>query len=348
MITQKESQIKNITQPEDIDIEVLKKTNFNWKRKSLLTTRDLSLEEIKLILSTAKSFSEILTRAVKKVPTLRGKVIINLFYENSTRTRSSFELAGKYLSGDVTNFSVSTSSVKKGETLQDTAQTLIQMGSDAVIIRHPHSGIPFQLLEFLPDHISLINAGDGTNEHPTQALLDLYTIHEVFSNLENKKIVIVGDILHSRVARSNIWLLQKIGLDVHLCGPPTLLPKCFSMYGVKVHWSLQEAIVGADIVMVLRMQTERQSKGLVPSLDEYHRLFGLSHQKLKLANKNVKVLHPGPINRGVEITSELADDLNYSLINKQVSNGVAIRMALLYLLIFASSKTQNTTTSRYN
>ena len=340
------NKIENIiTQPEDIDIEVLNRKDFKWKRKHLLTTKDLLIEEIDLILNTAKSFSEILTRAVKKVPTLRGKVIINLFYENSTRTRSSFELAGKYLSADVTNFSISTSSVKKGETLQDTAQTLIQMGADAVIIRHPHSGIPFQLSQFLPENISLINAGDGSNEHPTQALLDLYTIKEVLCNgkfetctYEKKKIAIVGDILHSRVARSNIWLLQKLGMDIHLAGPPTLLPNIFSEYGVQIHWNLKDAIKDADLIMVLRLQTERQTKGLIPSLDEYNRLFGIDHEKIKLAKKDVRILHPGPMNRGVEITSSLADDPKYSLINKQVSNGVAIRMALLYLLIFASAK----------
>lgn len=331
--------IKNTTLPEDIDIEILKDKDFKWTRKNLLTTQDLVREETYLILDTAKSFSEILTRTIKKVPALRGKVIINLFYENSTRTRSSFELAGKYLSADVTNFSVSTSSVKKGETLQDTAQTLIQMGADVVVIRHPHSGVPFQLAQFLPENISLINAGDGLNEHPTQALLDLYTIRDIFgSNLEKIKIAIVGDVLHSRVARSNIWLLQKLGADIHLCGPPTLLPKCFSDFSVKVHWDLASAISNANIIMVLRLQKERQSKGLIPSLDEYNRLFGLDHKKIKLANKDVRVLHPGPMNRGVEISSELADDLKYSLINKQVSNGVAVRMALLYLLIFASAK----------
>ena len=339
MIKKEIEEIKtNITQPEDIDFEILKKRDFQWSRKSLLSTRDLLKEEIDIILTTAKSFSEILTRAVKKVPTLRGKVIINLFYENSTRTRSSFELAGKYLSGDVTNFSVSTSSVKKGETLQDTAQTLIQMGADAVIIRHEHSGIPFQLAKLMPENISLINAGDGTNEHPTQALLDLYTIKEVLDNVNGRKIAIVGDILHSRVARSNIWLLQKLGMDIHVCGPPTLLPKDFEDYGVKVHWDLKDAICDADIIMALRLQIERQTKGLIPSLDEYHRLFGLDHEKIKLAKKDVKLLHPGPMNRGVEVTSELADDLNYSLINKQVANGVAVRMALLYLLIFAAGK----------
>lgn len=339
MIKKETEEIKiNITKPEDINIEILEKRDFKWNKKSLLSTRDLLKEEIDLILITAKSFSEILTRAVKKVPTLRGKVIINLFYENSTRTRSSFELAGKYLSGDVTNFSVSTSSVKKGETLQDTAQTLIQMGADAVIIRHQHSGIPFQLAKLMPENISLINAGDGTNEHPTQALLDLYTIKEALDIVSGRKIAIVGDILHSRVARSNIWLLQKLGMDIHVCGPPTLLPKSFSDYGVKVHWNLNDAIKDADIVMALRLQMERQSKGLIPSLDEYHRLFGLDHEKIKLAKKNVKLLHPGPVNRGVEVTSELADDLNYSLINKQVANGVAVRMALLYLLIFAAGK----------
>ena len=344
MVSKKEQEIeqqlgiKNISQPEDIDLDILKRKDFTWTRKSLLSTKDLLLDEVNLILETAKSFSEILTRTVKKVPPLRGKVVINLFYENSTRTRSSFELAGKYLSADVTNFSVSTSSVKKGETLQDTAQTLIQMGADAVIIRHAHSGIPFQLSEFLPSNISLINAGDGANEHPTQALLDLYTMKEIFDDLRGKKIAIIGDVLHSRVARSNIWLLQKLGMDIHLCGPPTLLPESFSDFGVKVHWNLNDAISEADIIMVLRLQVERQSKGLIPSLDEYNRLFGLDHNKIQMAKKGVKVLHPGPMNRGVEITSELADDLKYSLINKQVSNGVAIRMALLYLLIFASGE----------
>lgn len=328
---------RNIPQPEDIELGLLKKKDFSWTRTNLLTTKDLLAEEIDLILDTAQSFSEILTRTVKKVPPLRGKVVINLFYENSTRTRSSFELAGKYLSADVTNFSVSTSSVKKGETLQDTAQTLIQMGADAVVIRHPHSGVPFQLANYLPN-ISIINGGDGSNEHPTQALLDLYTMKEVYSDLEGIKITIVGDVLHSRVARSNMWLLQKLGMDIHVCGPPTLLPKSFSDYGVTVHWNLKEAISNTDVVMVLRLQTERQAKGLIPSLDEYNRLFGLDHNKLKWAKKGVKVLHPGPMNRGVEISSELADDPKYSLINKQVSNGVAVRMALLYLLIFASSK----------
>ena len=341
MVREKTDQLKQtqeIVKPEDIDFDILQKKDFKWKRKSLLTTSDLTREEIDLILTTAQSFSEILTRTVKKVPTLRGKVIINLFYENSTRTRSSFELAGKYLSGDVTNFSVSTSSIKKGETLQDTAQTLIQMGADAVIIRHPHSGVPFQLAKLMPESISLINAGDGTNEHPTQALLDLYTIKEVFDNVSTRKIAIVGDVLHSRVARSNIWLLQKMGMDIHLCGPSTLLPESFRDYGVKVHWNLKDAIKDADIIMALRLQIERQTKGLIPSLDEYHRLFGLDHEKIKCAKKEVKILHPGPMNRGVEITSELADDPQYSLINKQVSNGVSIRMALLYLLIFAAGK----------
>lgn len=344
MKTQKEQKIssnfetKDIPKAEDIDLEVLKKKDFNWTRKSLLTTKDLEVNEINFILETAKSFSEILTRQVKKVPTLRGKVVINLFYENSTRTRSSFELAGKYLSADVTNFSISSSSVKKGETLQDTAQTLIQMGADCVIIRHPHTGIPFQLASFLPHDISIINAGDGSNEHPTQALLDLYTMKEVIEDLKGKKIAIVGDVLHSRVARSNIWLLEKLGLDIHACGPPTLLPKCFTDYGITVHWNLHDAIKDADLIMALRLQTERQTKGLIPSLDEYSRLFGLDHNKIKSAKKDVKVLHPGPMNRGVEITSDLADDPKYSLINKQVSNGVAIRMALLYLLIFASGR----------
>ena len=322
---------------DDFKFEFETSKDFNWTRKRLLTTKDLQLEEVQLIIDTAKAFSEILTRPVKKVPTLRGKVIINLFYENSTRTRSSFELAGRYLSADVTNFSISTSSVKKGETLNDTAQTLIQMGADAVVIRHSHSGIPFQLSQFLPENIALINAGDGSNEHPTQALLDLYTIKEVVNELKGKKIAIIGDVIHSRVARSNIWLLQKFGVDIHLCGPPTLLPETFSEFNLKVHWNLSDAIKNSDIIMVLRLQTERQSKGLIPSSDEYNRLYGLDHNKIKIAKKEVKVLHPGPMNRGVEITSELADDPKYSLINKQVYNGVSVRMALLYLLIFASS-----------
>ena len=326
---------ENITQSENIDLDLIKTNDFKWNRKSLISTKDLISEEIDIVMNTAKSLSEIMTRAVKKVPALRGKVVINLFYENSTRTRSSFELAGKYLSADVTNFSISTSAVKKGETLQDTAQTLIQMGADAVIIRHSHSGIPFQLAKFLPENIAVINAGDGANEHPTQALLDLYTMKEAIGDLKGKKIVILGDVLHSRVARSNIWLLQKLGVDIHTCGPPTLLPKSFEDFGVKVHWHLYDAIKEADVIMALRLQLERQNKGLIPSLDEYHRLFGLDHNKIQIAKNNVIVLHPGPINRGVEITSELADDPKYSMINRQVSNGVAVRMALLYLLIFA-------------
>jgi len=327
---------KNIAKPEELNFEELKNNNFKWTRKTLLSTKDLHVDEVEAIFHTAESLSEILTRKVKKVPALRGKVVINLFYEESTRTRSSFELAGKYLSSDVTNFSISTSSVKKGETLQDTAQTLIQMGADAVVIRHNVSGVPFQLAEYLPRNISIINAGDGSNEHPTQALLDLFTIRKHVPSLKNKKVVIVGDILHSRVARSNIWLLQKFGTDIHVCGPPPLLPESFKNYGVKVHWKLDDAIKDADVIMTLRLQRERQTTGLIPQLDEYHRLYCLSHERLKLAKKNVKILHPGPINRGVEITSELADDTNYSLISDQVSNGVSIRMALLYLLIFAS------------
>lgn len=325
--------------PEALDIEKLKKKEFNWIRKNLLSTQDLLTDEVEVIFDTASMLSEILTRKVKKVPALRGKVVINLFYEESTRTRSSFELAGKYLSADVTNFSVSISSMKKGETLQDTAQTLIQMGADAVVIRHNASGAPFQLARLLPNNISIINAGDGSNEHPTQALLDLYTIRkEACIDLRDKKVVIVGDILHSRVARSNIWLMQKFGAKIHLCGPPTLLPESFEQFGVKIHWNLQEALEDADVIMALRLQKERQSGGLIPQLDEYHRLYCLTHDNITLANKNVKILHPGPMNRGIEITSELADDPVYSLIADQVSNGVSIRMALLYLLIFAAEK----------
>lgn len=338
-IDQKQKEEKNIQKRnlENFNFENPEKNDFEWTRKSLLSTKDLTLEEVNTILETANSLSEILTRPVKKVPTLRGKAIINLFYEASTRTRSSFELAGKYLSADVINFSVSTSSVKKGETLYDTADTLIQMGIDAVVVRHEHSGIPHQIANYLPPHISIINAGDGANEHPTQALLDLYTIkNEVTPELKNKKIVILGDVIHSRVARSNIWLLKNLGADIHLCGPPTLVPKSFSNFGVKVHWNLNDALEGADIVMALRLQLERQSSGLIPSLEEYSRIFGLNHENIKLANKDVRILHPGPMNRGVEISSLLADDKKISLISNQVANGVAIRMALLYLLIFAS------------
>lgn len=310
--------------------------DYKWTRKSLLSTQDLSLNEVDTILNTAKNLCEIITRPVKKVPSLRGKVIMNLFYENSTRTRTSFELAGKYLSADVINFSVATSSVKKGETIQDTAETLIQMGTDLVVIRHAHSGTPFQLAKHLPSHISLINAGDGSNEHPSQALLDLYTIkNEAFTDVKNKKIVILGDVLNSRVARSNIWLLKNQGADIHLCGPSTLVPTSFEKYGVHVIHNLKTALKDADIIMALRLQTERQASGNIPSLEEYHKLFGLDHEKIKLAKENVKILHPGPMNRGVEITSQLADDKKYSLISNQVSNGVAIRMALLYLLVFA-------------
>jgi aspartate carbamoyltransferase catalytic subunit len=299
-------------------------------KKDLLGIKDLSVEEINFILETADSFLEISTREIKKVPTLRGKTIINLFYEASTRTRTSFEIAGKRLSADTINISASTSSVVKGETLIDTARNLEAMNPDIIVIRHSAAGAPHLLASLVKQ--SIINAGDGAHEHPTQALLDMMTIKEKKGKISGLKIAIVGDIAHSRVARSNIYGLTKMGADVTVAGPATMLPSGIEHMGVKVSDKMQEAITGADVIMMLRIQLEREKQNIFPSLREYSQRFCLNRDNITLAKKDVIVMHPGPINRGVEISPDIADDLSQSVILDQVNKGVAVRMALLFLL----------------
>ncbi len=307
---------------------------MGWKRKDLLGIRGLETEEVELVLDTAASMKEIASRDIKKVPTLRGKTIINLFYEPSTRTRTSFEIAGKWLSADVINISTSSSSVVKGESLKDTGLTLQSMHPDVVVIRHPVSGAPKILADLL--RASIINAGDGAHEHPTQALLDLFTIREKRGRLQGLRAAIVGDILHSRVARSNIFAMQKMGMEVRVCGPPTLLPRHVEGLGVQKSIAIERAIADVDVIMMLRIQRERMGAGLFPTLREYSKLFGLNLDRLKMAKPDVLIMHPGPINRGVEIAPEVADG-PFSIILDQVENGLAIRMALLYLLTGGSA-----------
>ena len=301
--------------------------------RHLMGIKQLTKEDIELIFRTADNFKEVINRPIKKVPSLRDITIANLFFENSTRTKLSFELAEKRLSADVINFSASASSLSKGETLIDTVNNILAMKVDMVVMRHPNPGAPI----FLSKHINanIINAGDGAHEHPTQALLDAYSIREKLGEVAGKKVVIVGDILHSRVALSNIFCLQKLGAKVMVCGPPTLIPKYIESLGVEVNYQLDQALEWADIAMMLRIQLERQGKQnevkYFPSLREYHNLYGLTLERLERLNSNLVVMHPGPINRGVEISSELADS-DYSIILNQVENGVAIRMAVLYLL----------------
>ncbi len=298
--------------------------------KHLLGIKDLIPQDIRLILSTAKQFKEVLQRPIKKVPTLRDTTIINLFYENSTRTRISFELAEKRLSADTINFSASASSVSKGETLLDTVNNVLSMKVDMVVIRHAASGAPHFLAKHIP--AAIINAGDGINEHPTQALLDAYSIEERIGSLEGKKIVLVGDIMHSRVALSNIYLLKKMGAEVMVAGPPTLMPKYIEeALQVKVEYNLQKALQWCDVANILRIQLERQSQVLFSSLREYNLSYGVSRKLLDSINKEIVIMHPGPINRGVEIDSDVADS-HQSIILQQVENGVAVRMAVLYLL----------------
>ena len=303
---------------------------MEFKHKHLLGIQLLEAPEILAVLETAVSFLEISSREVKKVPTLRGKTIINLFFEPSTRTRSSFELAAKRLSADILNFSKQSSSVVKGETLKDTVLNLEAMNPDALIIRHASSGAPHYVATFCRSHV--INAGDGSHEHPTQALLDAFTIRQHKKNFENLKVVIVGDILHSRVARSNIFLLQKLGARIILVGPPSLLPREFQKLGPEVEYSLDHALEDADVVMMLRIQLERQKQSFFPSIREYRNLFCLNEERMSRAKKDAIIMHPGPINRGVEITSEMADS-SKSVILQQVENGIAVRMAILYLLL---------------
>jgi len=303
---------------------------LDFKHKHLLGIQPLSPSEIMAVLDTAESFIEISTREVKKVPTLRGKTIINLFFEPSTRTRSSFELAAKRLSADIVNFNKQASSVIKGESFKDTILNLEAMNPDALIIRHSSSGAPHYATTFCRSHI--INAGDGAHEHPTQALLDAFTIRQEKKKFQDLKVLIVGDILHSRVARSNIFLLGKLGARVVLVGPPSLLPLEFKQFGVEIDFNLDKAIEGADVIMMLRIQTERQEKNYFPSIREYRNLYSLTEKRFKRAKKNAIIMHPGPINRGVEISADLADSAK-SVILKQVENGIAIRMAVLYLLL---------------
>ena len=295
----------------------------------LLGIKHLNKEDIQLILDTAAQFKEVINRPIKKVPTLRDITIANLFFENSTRTRLSFELAEKRLSADVVNFSASSSSVKKGETLVDTVNNILAMKVDMVVMRHPNPGAG----EFLSQHVdsSIVNAGDGAHEHPTQALLDAFSIREAVGTLEGTKVAIVGDIVHSRVALSNVLLLQKMGAEVTVCGPSTLVPKYMYTLGVRVEYDLQKAIEWCDVANMLRVQHERQEIKYFPSIAEYREQYGLTMEHLDGLEKPVIIMHPGPINRGVEITSEVADS-EHSIILDQVENGVAVRMAVLYLL----------------
>ncbi len=303
---------------------------MKFDRKDILGIKDLSVDEINVILETAESFLEISTREIKKVPTLRGKTIINLFFEASTRTRTSFEIAGKRLSADTINISASTSSVVKGETLIDTARNLEAMNPDVIVIRHSAAGAPHLLATLVKQ--AIINAGDGAHEHPTQALLDMMTIKEKKGKLAGLKVAIVGDIAHSRVARSNIYGLAKMGAEVVLAGPATMLPRDIEQMGVKSYTKLEDAICDADVVMMLRIQLERQKQNIFPSLREYSQHYCLNTRNIKLARPDAIVMHPGPINRGVEISPDIADDPAYSVILDQVNKGVAVRMALLYLL----------------
>ncbi len=297
--------------------------------KHLLGIKELNHQDIELIFKTADNFKQVLQRPIKRVPSLRDTTIVNLFYENSTRTRLSFELAEKRLSADIVNFAVSSSSVSKGETLIDTVKNILAMKVDMVVMRHSASGAPW----FLANHInaSIINAGDGTTEHPTQALLDAFSIRERLGNLQGKRITLIGDIMHSRVALSNIFCLNKLGAEVTVSGPPTLIPKHIEALGVKVEYDLKKALEWCDVANVLRIQLERQHKPLFSSLREYALYYGVNKNMLDTLGKKIHIMHPGPINRGVEINSDVADSPN-SMILDQVENGVAVRMAVMYLL----------------
>ena len=329
---------------------------MTFGRSHILSLADFTPDEYNIVLQTAASLSDVLsrpTKKAKKLPTLQGKVVTNLFFEPSTRTRSSFELAAKRLSADTLNFSPGSSSLSKGETILDTAKTYLAMGTDIMVIRHKEAGVPNAIaaeLDRINANVGVVNAGDGQHEHPSQALLDLFTLCTLLDSenprlelLQGKKIAIVGDILHSRVARSNLWSLTATGTEVHLAAPPTLLPQLFAQYlqassdwerpgKLFIHSSLEPALENADFVMTLRLQKERMTQHLLPSAREYHQQFGITRDRLQRCQPHVKVLHPGPVNRGVEIDSELMDDPQFSLISQQVSSGVAVRMALLYLM----------------
>lgn len=302
----------------------------------LLGIKYITTDDIKLILDTAKTFKDVINRPIKKVPSLRDVTIANLFFENSTRTRISFELAEKRLSADVVNFSASSSSVKKGETLLDTVNNILSMKVDMVVMRHPAPGAH----HFLSQHIdaNIVNAGDGTHEHPSQALLDAYSMQERVGGLNGKRVLIIGDISHSRVALSNIYCLQKLGAQVRVCGPPTLIPKHLGELGVEVSYDIQKSLAWCDIANVLRIQLERQDIKYIPSLREYAKYYGVNKRLLDSLDKEIVIMHPGPINRGVEITSDVADS-SHSIILHQVENGVAVRMAILYLLASKRKKT---------
>jgi len=327
-----------------------------WTRRHVLSLADFTPLEYNIVLQTANSFKEVLSRRTKKVPTLQGQVVTTLFFEPSTRTRSSFELAAKRLSADILSFAPGSSSLSKGETILDTAKTYLAMGTDMMVIRHKEAGVPqaiAQEMDRLGVRVGVLNAGDGQHEHPSQGLLDLFTLCTLLDPdaprvelLKGKKIAIVGDILHSRVARSNLWSLTASGAEVHLAGPPTLLPQLFANFvhtpasdmahalprKVVLHWELEPALANADFVMTLRLQKERMTSHLLPTLREYHHQFGITRDRLQVCHPDVKVLHPGPVNRGVEISSDLMDDPHLSLISEQVTSGVAVRMALLYLM----------------
>ena len=302
---------------------------MSLKRKDLVSIASLTPDEITLILDTADSFKEVSGREIKKVPALRGKTVVNLFFEPSTRTRTSFELAAKRLSADVINFSPSSSSVVKGETLLDTARNIEAMQADIIVLRHPDAGAAETLANGVKS--SVINAGDGWHEHPTQALLDLFTMREKKLNFKGLRVAIVGDIAHSRVARSNIFGLSKLGAEIRAVGPPTMIPAHLDRLGVRVYYDLDEALRGVDVIMMLRLQLERQGRALFPSIREYSRLYGLTAERVRLAEAGALVMHPGPVNRGVEMAPEVADSFS-SVILDQVANGVAVRMGILYLL----------------
>ena len=301
-----------------------------WKHKHLLGLQDLSRQDIEMILETAKSFKEVSSRDIKKVPALRGKTVVTLFFEASTRTRISFELAAKRLSADTLNIAANVSSTSKGETLLDTARNIEAMNVDAMVVRHSSSGSVFLLAEGLK--CSVVNAGDGCREHPTQALLDMFTLQEKFGRIEGLKVGIIGDVLHSRVARSNIWGLTKLGAKVTVCGPATLMPRGIEAMGVDVCYDLKKVLKQSDAVIALRLQKERQQDKFLPSMREYSRLFGINQAKLDEGSDHLIVMHPGPTNRGVELSADVADG-RQSVILDQVTNGVAVRMAVLYLVL---------------
>lgn len=311
-------------------------SEIRWTRKDLLGLRDLSADEIRLILQTAKSFQEVSLRSVKKVPALRGKTVANLFFEPSTRTRISFELAEKRLSADTFHVAASTSSFVKGETLKDAAKNIEALKVDVMVMRHSSSGAPHRIAQYLK--ASVINAGDGINEHPSQALIDMFTVLEKKKRIEGLKISFIGDILHSRVARSNMWGLTKLGAKVTVCAPKTLLPRDVEKLGVRATTSLEDAVRDADVVNLLRIQTERQDQSFFPSIREYATAYQINNDVLKLAKEDVLIMHPGPVNRGIEITSDVVDG-PYSVILDQVTHGLAVRMAILYLVCGASGET---------